>query len=500
MTDEASEKEDLHGRIAGGTALVVLGTAVSAGSAFTLRVLLANYLGPSNYGTITLGITFISTLAIIGVAGLDSGLSQRLPRSDERKMLIKGSIAVSLVVSLVLAVFLYLGAPLAATVIDARYLEPVLRLFAVALPLLVFVRVGAAAMQGLEDVTGKVFGQNIAYKSGLLVFAGIGVTLSLDTVAIATAWVLALALASLVIAYLLTKSELGMTPEDWSLPARDDLMNGSVRSLLIFSLPLMFSKGMWTLMENTDNLLIGVFIDGSGVGVYGAAFTIGRVFSIATGSVGVLFTPVFSDLHGGGNESEMRRFYVLTAKWIGFTTLIPYLVLITMTDRVILTLFSPAYLDARIALIFVSTGLFLHAITGLNGGAITAVGDSKSVLSGTIVAYIVNVVLNLILIPVFGITGAAIASAASFMTLNIYWLYLLYMRFRIFPFSLRYTVTILSSLIISGGVLLISHGTLGWVAVLVATLIHGVIIIVVGLSEDDQEFIHERISDVRSMI
>jgi O-antigen/teichoic acid export membrane protein len=292
--------------------------------------------------------------------------------------------------------------------------------------------------------------------------------------------------------YALSVSELGGANLSRYIPTYSTITNSSTTSLVVFSLPLMLSRGIWILMENTDNILIGILLSGAEVGVYDAAFTIGRLFFIATGAVGVLFVPVFSDLHRQDNKVEMRRFYHFTTKWVGFAALLPFLTIVSMTDKIILILFSPEYLEGTMALAIVSTGLFLHAATGLNSGAIKASGDSRNILIGNMIGYITNILLNFILIPEFGIAGAAAASLCSFAILNIYRLYILYDRLQITPFSKLYAYPLIASAVVSGGIIFLFNESIGWASIGIAAMTHITIVVRFGMSEEDKRFIKER--------
>jgi O-antigen/teichoic acid export membrane protein len=70
-------------------------------------------------------------------------------------------------------------------------------------------------------------------------------------------------------------------------------------------------------------------------------------------------------------------------------------------------------------LIIVASGLFVDAVVGPNGEALLGFGKSQRVMYYNLVSVGVNVVLNLLLIPLYGLVGAALALGAGYTVMNL---------------------------------------------------------------------------------
>jgi O-antigen/teichoic acid export membrane protein len=94
-----------------------------------------------------------------------------------------------------------------------------------------------------------------------------------------------------------------------------------------------------------------------------------------------------------------------------------------------------SYVQASGSLAVLSVGFFSSAAAGRNRETISALGYTRFVSYANGLAFIVNIVLNIILIPEYGYLGAAYASAVSFLLLNIFVYIILRFKFEITPFS-----------------------------------------------------------------
>ena len=105
-------------------------------------------------------------------------------------------------------------------------------------------------------------------------------------------------------------------------------------------------------------------------------------------------------------------------KWI-FLINIPILILIFVFSKEIISiLFGSEYLIAESALRILSFGVFFSSILNVSQEALKMMGKSKLILLDIIVATLFNMCLNFILIPKYGISGAAISTAISLIFLN----------------------------------------------------------------------------------
>jgi O-antigen/teichoic acid export membrane protein len=131
----------------------------------------------------------------------------------------------------------------------------------------------------------------------------------------------------------------------------------------------------------------------------------------------------------------MDRIYKTTTKWIYVVTFPAFLTFVLFPADVLRVFFGSAYTAGAPALAVLSVGFFVNALLGRNRETLSALGLTTYLLVSNGLAFGVNVVANLALIPRYGLVGAAAASAASFFVMNLVVSAVLAVRYDISPFS-----------------------------------------------------------------
>ena len=107
-----------------------------------------------------------------------------------------------------------------------------------------------------------------------------------------------------------------------------------------------------------------------------------------------------------------------STKMIFFSSL-PILIILLAVPEFILGLFGNEFKTGASALIFLTIAQFINAFTGSVGYILQMTGYQKYYQNVIFLGTIINIVLNYILIPIWGIAGAAIASATSMFFWNL---------------------------------------------------------------------------------
>jgi O-antigen/teichoic acid export membrane protein len=148
---------------------------------------------------------------------------------------------------------------------------------------------------------------------------------------------------------------------------------------------------------------------------------------------------------------ELKRSYAISTKWCFIGTLPIFFVLFLFPDVVLNLLFGSRYIGAAVALQILAFGFIFNSYFGTNYHTLIAVGKSKFIMYCHLASSVTNISLNLLLIPSFGIKGAAIASALSFAGVTILETIKLHRSSGIHPFTKNYLkITVLSILTVLG--------------------------------------------------
>lgn len=428
----SDDYDSLAGLLFRSGVFVFFGWIIDRGVRFGGRVIIARGFGKVDYGNIALGATILAMGSTVALLGLHAGVSRYLPRDDSvefKRGVILSATQIVLPAALVIGALLTTFAePLAVIFFGSRTQAHLLRVFAFGIPFATFVKLTIDVIRGQQRSNAKIALENITVP--VVQFFGIAVALTLGLGRVAVAWVYTVSYgaAALLAIYYLRRYTPLFKPADATYIRRE---------LLKFSVPMLFTSVMFMLLSDIDTAMLGYFDTPSVIAEYNVAYPLSFLLVAILESLAFLFIPVLSRLHSDRHLEEMNNMYQLLTKWIIFLTTPAFLLFISYPEKIILITFGETYVAAATAMIILSTGFFVRTITGPNGATITAIGRTKLHLYDTSAVTMLNIVLNLILIPRYSYVGAAVATAVCYIALNVIYSYQVYAELGIVPVSNR---------------------------------------------------------------
>src|SRR5262249_23152992 len=151
--------------------------------------------------------------------------------------------------------------------------------------------------------------------------------------------------------------------------------------------------------------------------IYTAATRFLVVGQLGNVAIGQAAQPQFAELFAMGALDRVNAIYRATTTWI-ILLLWPLYLLILVNGRQFLAIFGRPYAAGAGVLVFFGVSLLLWAACGPVDPLLVTAGRSSWSMINWLIAMVVNVGLNLLLIPRYGITGAAIAWAAAIAVFN----------------------------------------------------------------------------------
>ena len=426
------------------------------------QIILGRYLGPENYGLFNLSMSVVMIAAALSVFGFFGSLSRFIPYHLEKKeqnivrSVIDFGAFFSFFLGIAFAISIYLLANrLAVGIFHDPRLEPVLKIFAVVIPL-----------HGLQQVVrGTVRGFKAAKYDAILFNIGtrvVTITVFLLSMIFVNrlygaiiAFIAGVVLTTAVTAWIIIKK---------IFPDYHEYERVRVdRYLLSFSWPLALTGFTFLFVSKTDKVLLGYFMSSTDVGIYTPALMVAYLLIFISTAFKYIFLPTVSEYFSKNDLRGLEPLFKSTSKW-NFLVVLPLFLFILIFPKEILTiLFGSSYTDGYLALIIVSLGIAANDFAGTSATILVAGGRTKANLACEIIAGITNVVLNIILIPIYGIVGAAIATGISFMTRNLVALSLAYKAYRMHPYTRKYLNIIFSGFVGSAIIYLLkSYSPLSW--------------------------------------
>ncbi|MDP6908589.1 MAG: oligosaccharide flippase family protein [Flavobacteriales bacterium] len=257
------------------------------------------------------------------------------------------------------------------------------------------------------------------------------------------------------------------------------------------SFTMLSSVGALFLM-NIDVIMISSMIGLGDTAFYAVAFYIVALMNIPRNALSNISIPVVSDAWKRNDHETIQKIYSKTSinQLLAGTLLF---VGIWANEANIFRILPEAYGGGKWVLLFVGLARLVDVGFGVNGGIITTSDWYKFDTYANLVLLVVTIVLNLIFIPVYGITGAAIATAISLLSFNIAKYLFLKIKFNFGPFSWKSAVTlVLGAVSYYVSTFLSEQGSLIFDIVLRSAIIVIVFVpvaLLLNLSEDATQFL-----------
>ena len=368
--------------------------------AFLWTIIIARYLGVSEYGIVSFAISFTALMGIV----MDIGISTYITREiAKHKDLVKKYVNNIFLFKLILAIILFILSVLILYLLDYSFLTILITLiFTIELIFMSMVGFLNGVFQAFEKVKYQAIG-SILNSSLLLI--GILITLGLDLGIISIA-------LSYTISYCIFFSYMFLEYiNNFNLP-KFELDLTFIKEVVIGSIPFGLTNFFYTIYFSIDIVMLSFLTGNYATGLYKSAYNIINVFTTFFVVYQAVLFPVMSKFF---KESQdlIRVSYELSIKYL-LLIIIPLSVGVFFYARPIVDfIYSNQYSLASTPIqILIWTVPFLF-INGAASILLNAIDKEKTVTKIYIMAAIFNVCLNLILIPLYSYDGAAIATVLS---------------------------------------------------------------------------------------
>jgi len=187
----------------------------------------------------------------------------------------------------------------------------------------------------------------------------------------------------------------------------------------------------------------------------------------------------------------MGRLYQTASKWT-FTLNLPFFLLVLLFPSEILSIFGQSFVSGATALSILAWANLVHTGTGICGVMIDMTGNTNLKLVNSILTVAITVGLNALLIPRWGLVGAAIAALAAAIIINVLRLLEVFALFRLLPYNWSFLKPVVAAavvLLVARSIDFLFPAQTNLVFTIINMLIlivaYGGIILLLGLSEED---------------
>ena len=383
---------------------------------FSLRGLilipiLTKTLGADAYGVWSVIMVTISLLSPLALLGLTSAMIRFLAAEKDKRKIQEGFYSVISVVffaGLILSLIVFLLADsFAITILKDISAAPLIKIASVVILLqaldlasLEFFR----AFGRMKKYSGLMLLQTVAEVGfvAYFVLAGFGLLGAVVSLVISRGIVLLIG-ASYIF------KEIGFRlPKFYGL-----------EDYLKFGLPLVPTAMLGWITSSSDRYLIGFFSSSQMVGIYSAAYNIGAIIVFFGAPLQIILFPTISKLYEEGKEQEMNTYLAYSLKYFLLFTIPSLFGLCILSRQILLIMTRPEFVaQGSLVLPIVAVGaLFSGLYSAIFAWILIVAKRTRLIFILVSFSALINLFLNILFIPVYGILAAAITTLIAYFIL-----------------------------------------------------------------------------------
>jgi len=376
---------------------------------FILRIVLGRELGPDGLGVYTLAFTIYLFGMQFAAFGIGAALTKYVAEFLEDKVAVRNYVSSGMTSSIItgglMGVVLFLLAPyIAISFFHVPELEGMIQLTALCYPFIAIQKAVLGTLNGFRKM--HLYALLNIIQNVTVVAASIALVLLFEmgvmgaVIGFVGPTILVSALCPVLI-----RDCMGFGASLWNTAA--------LRATTIFGFYVVLANSIGFLNTQIDSILIGYYLNPADVGIYAVAVLLAQTLTLIPSAVQRVTAPATATLYGKGDIEGVRMLFYSTLKKsflisVGIATLIaifgPYIIALLFTEE---------YLVSYVPLLILLLGYAIGASFGAVGSTLSSIGQAHIPFRISAVCGVLNVILNILLIPILGINGAALATAAT---------------------------------------------------------------------------------------
>ena len=269
----------------------------------------------------------------------------------------------------------------------------------------------------------------------------------------------------------------------------------NMREYLSFGLPTLPANLSSWIVDSSDRYVIGILLGSAFVGYYSPGYTLGNLLVMVLAPFSILLPSVLPRYYEENNTEKVRIYLKYSIKYFLLISIPAAFGLSILSKPILLILTTPAIaLNGYLVTPFVATSAVLFGFYAIAGNILILEKRTKIMGSIWLIAAVLNLSLNIIFVPYFGILGAAAITLIAYLAAFI--LTILYSsKFFKFDFDLNFIVkSLIASLVMSGIIVYLNpYGILNVViAVVIGAVVYIVLLLIFkGIEKDEFQFFRE---------
>lgn len=389
----------------------IIGTVIS----FAFQLLIARILPIDEFGYYVYVITWINFLVLVAKVGLDISTLKYLPNFIANKkynlywqflkfttqFLFYSSI-LSMAILIVSVYFL----PLTNEELKLTFVVS-----SVLIPVLVFSQVIGSQLQVFKRLALSAFCQNLL--KPLLIMLVVFINYYFD---IYENNAVNIMLINIMIATIIVFVLFWVRKEVSSIPLVESDEQLEKKKWVSVTIPMFLITSCNYLINQLDVIMLGYFVGTKEAAIYAVASRITMFLQFVLTAVNGVAAPLISEYHSNGMKSELLK-VVKNSAWIAAVSTIPGALILIVFSYEILSIFGEKFIYAEDAMMILAVARSVNSLTGVSGYLLSMTGNHLAAVKILSLSLIINIILNIMLIPNYAGEGAAIATLVA----SIFW-------------------------------------------------------------------------------
>lgn len=412
--------------------VLVGGMVVAQLCGYGYRLLVA-HLGPKDYGLFALSLAVVGVVTTLTSFGLSGGVARYVPFFHGREeygklrgviLFALGAVAAASLVGM--AGLLIMARPLSNFLTGGTEFRKVLLIIALATPFLATRPILMKSLVTLHRIKFRVLSRDLLENvvklglTALFLLFGYGLLGAVWSyvLAVASSWALGLYLLERRVVPIFTSAVAPVF---------------QVGELLAFSMPLFFTYMLVPLQNWIDTFFLSYFRTMPEVGIYNVGLLLASLLALLPNLLLPAAYPHIINYYGRGEMEDAKMLARKVSRWVLLAVAPATLWLILVGHELLPLLFGSEYDDGISVVYFLAFGYFAVSMALPCRRILSMVKRTDLIFRVTVVSVVINVLGNLILVPRYGMLGAASATSIA---LVVDYLLVQWASWKSYPFSL----------------------------------------------------------------
>ncbi len=412
----------------------------SSGIAFILKiigmliayisiVLISNIYGSNIVGIFSVISSIVLVLSMVGSMGINTATlrytGQFTDDNNNLFQLYKNGFLISLYASLIIGLLLFLSSKLiAVNLFDNLIYSKLLKFSAILLPFMANLNINVQFLVGIKRFKASeflrsvstpliivlmIFSKSYLFDSNYFSIYALGIGIILSSIFSN-------------IAILRYFKNLKYTPDF----DKEFLITKS--SLFQTSFPMMITAASALLLSNISVIMCEIFLSSNDVGLFSVSWKIAAVVPLIMLAFNSMSGPKFADLFWNKKYEQLQQTIRKSTIFVFITSLFFALLIILFSDF-LLGMFGKDFIATKDVLLLLIISQMIYCSFSANGIFLNMVGEQQLFAKIILSSLLINIFLNIFLIPTFGIIGAAISNVITSFILNVLSAYIIKNKF-----------------------------------------------------------------------